>query len=97
MQCIENYSHAYNGRIWVIFYKSKVVVTFLVARDLFIHCEVTWLATKITYIITFIYAMNKAVDRRPLWSFLKLQAQSIVRPWAVLSDFNTTLFSNERV
>lgn len=60
---LDNYPYAYNGRIWVIFDSSMVVVTCLVVGDQFIHCEVKWISNGISCYITFVYAMNEAIDR----------------------------------
>lgn len=43
--CLDNYSHAYNGRIWVLFDSRKVDAACISVGDQFVHCEVTWLAT----------------------------------------------------
>lgn len=68
---LDNYSHACNGRIWILFDSRRVDVKCLVVGDQFIHCEVTWHATCTNVIITFVYAMNEAIERESLWLFLK--------------------------
>lgn len=61
------------------------------------HCYVTFIVKKYSCFITFIYAGNEPGDRVPLWRDLINLSQGISEPWVMLGDFNTTLFSDERI
>lgn len=62
-----NYDFHPNGRIWVGWDPSvwKVVVISSSAQQ--ITCSVQHNETMATFVVSFIYAFNTSVDRRPFW------------------------------
>lgn len=75
-----NYADAYNGRVWVIWDPSKVLVEELNQGEQFIHCRITILDTQIKMLATFVYAQNESYDIIPLWNSLAQIAVGIQEP-----------------
>lgn len=91
-----NYIDAYNGRVWVLWDPSRVVVEEIMQNSQMVHCMITVLAMKTHLWATFIYARNDAEDRVELWEAIKQIAVNMVEPWILLGDLNMTLSLGER-
>lgn len=94
---LDNYAHAYNGRIWVIWNSVKCSVTPLRYSDQLIHCEVLLLDSNIKFLATFVYATNLPGERESLWDDVRNIATVVNLPWLLMGDLNTTLLYDERV
>lgn len=94
---VDNYDHAENGRIWVIWYDAKARVHVINQSDQFMYCHVTLVNSKVSFVLTVIYSWNTAACRVSLWRDLKQLSNSISKPWVLMGDLNTTLFQDERI
>lgn len=65
-----NYDSHSNGRIWVGWDPSKWKVQTLVSSSQHISCSVSSFDDKISFIASFVYALNTAQERKQLWSQL---------------------------
>lgn len=95
-----NYDHHENGRIWIGWDPSLWRVVHLATTDQHISCSVTRLATSESFFISFVYAFNTYMERKPLWSSLLSFQASItvdneVGSWCILGDFNVCLKLDE--
>lgn len=91
-----NYDFHPNGRIWVGWDPSvwKVVVISSSAQQ--ITCSVQHNETMATFVVSFIYAFNTSVDRRPLWlELLSVKDNIGEMAWSILGDFNVCLGPHE--
>ena len=61
-----------------------------------IHCMVVCKVTNVKISISFVYAFNTIMGRRPLWTNLDRYNENLVDPWLVLGDFNNVLHADER-
>ena len=91
----DNFSHHPNGRILIIWKEDLVHLEITEVTDQVIHCLVNCKSSTITFSISFVYAFNSIVGRRPLWDNLRRYNCQI--PWMLLGDFNNVLSSEERV
>ncbi|XP_017228656.1 uncharacterized protein LOC108203954 [Daucus carota subsp. sativus] len=93
-----NYDCHYNGRIWIGWDPNFWKVTALKTHAQHISCEVTSLASKVSFFASFIYASTDYLVRRNLWSDLldfKAHILPISAPWVLSGDFNVCLNLNE--
>ncbi|XP_057481140.1 uncharacterized protein LOC130768162 [Actinidia eriantha] len=93
----DNFQHNPNGRILIIWQEDKVELDVIESTAQAIHCVATCKSTSIKFAVSFIYAFNSIVGRRPLWDSLYNFNVSLELPWLLLGDFNNVLRSEERV
>ncbi|XP_050238227.1 uncharacterized protein LOC126687715 [Mercurialis annua] len=62
---IDNYTHSDLGKIWIIYDRSRVKVSFIDSTDQVIHCSIESDDNKFTW--TVIYGSNHLNDRQKLW------------------------------
>lgn len=67
---VNNYDMSPNGRLLVIWKKEFVTVHCLARSSQMVHCLVKFNHGDVSCYITFVYAANKADDRKPLWDDL---------------------------
>ncbi|GKC07650.1 putative reverse transcriptase domain-containing protein [Tanacetum coccineum] len=71
---------------------NKVNVMLLEQSGQALHCQVTILNDKTHFFCSFIYAANRHIQKRELWSELGLHNRVVAgRPWVLLGDFNVAL------
>ncbi|XP_074315352.1 uncharacterized protein LOC141651546 [Silene latifolia] len=94
---VTNYESHPGGRIWILSNPSTVQLTVLCKGTQFIHCSLLHIATQNRVLVTFIYALNRAIERIELWKTLQDLSVGKTLPWMCLGDFNVSLNSDERV
>lgn len=95
--CISNYDHAYNGRLWLLWNRQICNVVELFKSDQLIHAKVSINGTSVTFLLSLVYATNLPRDRVQLWQDISDLASSVKLPWIIAGDFNTTLKYDERL
>ncbi|XP_074298992.1 uncharacterized protein LOC141629987 [Silene latifolia] len=93
---INNYSHHYNGRIWVFLNRRMVTVLSSRIHDQLIHVKLLNHVSNKTVSVTFIYGSNDGVEREGLWEELR-QIALTVDEWIILGDFNIVRAVEERI
>ena len=61
-----------------------------------IHCVAFCKSTSTKFVVSFIYAFNTIVGRRPLWDNLYSYNVSLELPWLLVGDFNNVLSDEEK-
>ena len=56
-----------------------------------IHCLATCRVTNFKFCISFVYAFNTLVGKKPLWENLGRFNDTLNDPWLLLGDFNNVL------
>ncbi|KAK9723775.1 hypothetical protein RND81_05G024400 [Saponaria officinalis] len=84
------------GRLWVLWDSSTVTLRVLQGGAQFLHCSLLHIATQRFFLVTFVYALNRASERLELWDHLRSVTVGSL-PWICLGDFNVSLSSDERV
>lgn len=69
-QWLYNYEHHYNGRIWIGWNPNVWDITLHSSSYQFITCFASMHGTSTTFLVTFAYAFNDAIDRPPLWNYI---------------------------
>ena len=92
----DDFQHKPNGRILIIWQADKVELDIIESTDQTIHCMAFCKSTSIKFSISFVYAFNTIVGRRPLWENLCNFNYSYELPWLLLGDFNNVLSSEEK-
>ena len=95
-EMVDNFHHSPNGRILIIWRGDKASVEVVDSSSQVIHCLVTCQSTTKKFYTSFVYGLNKVVDRRPLWQNLINFNSTIDLPWILLGDFNVVLKSEEK-
>ncbi|XP_074278283.1 uncharacterized protein LOC141601875 [Silene latifolia] len=95
-QLVTNYDQHFGGRLWVMWNPVSVQVQVLASGAQFLHCSLLHHASQVKIEVTFIYAFNRASERRILWDSLRAISQGIHSPWVCLGDFNVSLSADER-
>jgi len=90
---LHNYDNHYNGRVWIGWDPNCWNVHRVDSSSQFITCDVSHIASSITFVATFVYAFNDGYDRMPLWSYLV--RQNFSKPWCIIGDFNCVLSSHD--
>ncbi|GFS35505.1 hypothetical protein Acr_00g0040240 [Actinidia rufa] len=85
-----------NGRILILWKEEKVQLQIIESTDQVIHCLAICKSTSIKFTISFIYAFNSIMGRRPLWDNLGRFNASFELPWMLLGDFNNVLSRDEK-
>ncbi|PSS19303.1 Endonuclease, partial [Actinidia chinensis var. chinensis] len=92
-----NFSHHPNGRILLVWKEDLVQLDIIQTTDQAIHCLATCKSSNVSFYISFIYAFNTPVGRRPLWHNLRRLSYTSQNPWILLGDFNNVLSPDERI
>ncbi|XP_074278717.1 uncharacterized protein LOC141602313 [Silene latifolia] len=93
---INNYSHHYNGRIWVFLDSRKITLLNSSLHDQLIHLRLLHhISNQIIY-VTIIYGSNDGGHRDRLWDELR-SVSGTVTNWIVLEDFNIVRDMRERI
>ncbi|XP_074288431.1 uncharacterized protein LOC141613588 [Silene latifolia] len=93
---LNNYSHHYNGRIWVFLNPSLVTIISSKVHDQLIHLELLHhISNKVVH-VTFVYGSNDGDDRKALWDELR-QLHNTATNWILMGDFNIVRDIEERV
>ncbi|KAK9723747.1 hypothetical protein RND81_05G022700, partial [Saponaria officinalis] len=91
------YDCHYGGRIWVLWNPVSVSLTVLDRGSQLIHCSLVHLSSQRKFLVTFVYAFNRASERLDLWSHLQQLSMGLHLPWVCLGNFNVSLNYDERV
>ena len=94
--CFDNFHLHSGGRILILWDSNKVHVDLIDISAQVIHCKATCKISFISFHISFVYAYNSVVGRRPLWLNLRDFCEHHSGPWILLGDFNTVLKPEER-
>ncbi|XP_058776279.1 uncharacterized protein LOC131650591 [Vicia villosa] len=94
---IDNYTHHYNGRIWILWDDQEVTVKVLTVEEQFIHIDVQHRDNKRHYLATIVYALNQLEKRKILWEHIDRLGDSIHLPWIVIGDYNNVLTYKDRI
>ncbi|XP_074270956.1 uncharacterized protein LOC141594869 [Silene latifolia] len=93
---LNNYSHHYNGRIWVFLDSRKITLLNSRFHDQLIHLHLLHHFSNQTIFVTMIYGSNDGGDRYRLWEELRSVAGTVTN-WIVLGDFNIVRSLEERI
>ena len=87
---IFNYDHCSNGRIWIGYNPTFWKVQPIASSAQHSSCAITLLSSGSSFMASFIYGFNSAIERRTLWDDLTtFKAQSCSNlPWCLSGDFN---------
>ncbi|XP_060210892.1 uncharacterized protein LOC132637893 [Lycium barbarum] len=96
-QNLHNYTHASNGRIWLLWDDSCYQVTHLEASPQLIHVQVICRHTAMKCYMIIIYVFNTVEHRKSLWHQLCDLAQQTTIPWLIWGDFNAVLNIQDRL
>ncbi|XP_075083780.1 uncharacterized protein LOC142167787 [Nicotiana tabacum] len=94
---IQNYSHPINGRIWILWDSSYYTVTLIMTEAHIFQCLVKGPARNIDCYLTIVYGFNTIDQRKLLWDNLKEAAQGITKPWLIGGDFNSILYTQDKL
>lgn len=94
-ESVDNYQFAPNGRIWVLWDKQFAQVQVIGGSDQHLHCHVN--LDQYQFKMTVVYAKNSAREREVLWPLLTDISCSMIEPWLIVGDMNTTLLHEERM
>ena len=88
-RCFQNYTHAMNGRIWML-WCDEFQVSLIDTTDQTVTVSVKVDAH--SFYFSTIYGCNDGVDRRRLWNHLvSIQRIILDEPWLLARDFNVTI------
>ncbi|XP_074277918.1 uncharacterized protein LOC141601526 [Silene latifolia] len=93
---INNYSHHYNGRIWVFLDTRKITLLNSRFHDHLIHLPLPHHSSNPVIYVTMIYGSNDGSHRDRLWEELRSVAGTVTN-WIVLGDFNIVRGLEERI
>ena len=90
-----NYNHHSNGRLWVGWDSAVWHLTVVSSSDQHITCNVIFLAKQVSFVVTFVYALNKPHQRNSLWNDILRLSTGFTVPWCITGDFNSVIHLNE--
>ncbi|XP_060170305.1 uncharacterized protein LOC132601217 [Lycium barbarum] len=93
---VHNYSHAINGRIWVLWDDNIYDVTVLSLDAHYVHCHITSRSLNIDCVMSVINGYNTVEQIKALWQALETLAPQCNRPWLIWGDFNALLTVKDR-
>ena len=77
----DNFHHSPNGQIMIIWKGDKVDLEIRDSNDQVIHYLLTCKTTSSKFYISFVFGLNKVVERRTLWDSLYRFCTFINIPW----------------
>lgn len=86
-QWLFNYDRHYNGRVWVGWNPEVWDISLHHMSAQHITCLARFMEKDITFLVSFVYAHNDAVDRVSLWHDIATISITPM-PWCLLGDFN---------
>ena len=89
-------SEGFSGGIWVMWDPERVDVYIHSFSKQLIHCYVETLDGSYKAFTTFVYASPRQIERKNLWRDLGNIATSMDKPWCVMGDFNSYLYSDDK-
>ncbi|XP_050238208.1 uncharacterized protein LOC126687695 [Mercurialis annua] len=92
---IHNYTHSDLGKIWIIYDRSRVKVSFIDSTDQMIRCSIESDDNKFTW--TVIYGSNHLNDRQKLWHKITDMSRNTEGAWIVHGDFNAIMNNFDRL
>nr|XP_016445978.1 PREDICTED: uncharacterized protein LOC107771163 [Nicotiana tabacum] len=94
---INNYQYAQNGRVWVLGDPRWYSVKLIKVGAQYVHCQLTDNLGKIDCLIIVVYGHNTIEQRKALWADIHNLAANITTLWLIGGDFNTVLYSQDRL
>lgn len=94
---IENYASHNNGRIWVMWDDSRIMVVEVRNIAQFIHCGIYNLNGSYGMWYTAIYAFNTLDKRKQLWRDIGDIHSQLHQPWFLMGDYNNVLRVQDRM
>ena len=85
------------GRLWIAWHPQKYDLQVMQKTDQIIHCYATQLSTLKKFFITFVYGMNHAYQRQPMWESLLDISHHMNEAWCIIGDFNAILYKEDRM
>ncbi|XP_030941566.1 uncharacterized protein LOC115966475 [Quercus lobata] len=86
----------YTGGLWILWDLTQVEVTELICIEQEIDVMVKDLSTKISWLMTTVYASPRWAKRRLLWDNLMKVAELYALPWIITGDFNELLRAEDK-
>ena len=93
---VDNFHLSPNGRIMIIWRGDMVDLEVKDSNAQVINCLATCKTTSIRFCVSFVYGLNKVVERRQLWGSLCRFSSSSDLPCILLGDFNVVLKGEEK-
>ncbi|XP_060217125.1 uncharacterized protein LOC132644554 [Lycium barbarum] len=94
---LHNYSHADNGRVWMLWDQKSYEVKLIEEGAQYIHAHVKGRLDGFDAYVTVIYGYNSIEQRKVLWQNLIRVGQGVTKPWLMWSDFNAVLSPLDRL
>ncbi|XP_056698108.1 uncharacterized protein [Spinacia oleracea] len=94
---VSNYDHSDRGRIWIGWKHRVVTFTVVYKSEQIIHGIVSAKSANFTSGFTAVYGLHSIETRRPLWRELSSLSALNNLAWLVMGDFNSVLYSGDRV
>ncbi|XP_004253414.2 uncharacterized protein [Solanum lycopersicum] len=96
-QVLHNYEDSANGRIWVIWDDNWYEVKKISSSAQMLHCQVNERSKGYQIMLTVVYGLNTAEQRKSLWKDLETLAQGITQSWLIVGDFNAVMYAKDRI
>ncbi|XP_069143463.1 uncharacterized protein [Solanum lycopersicum] len=96
-QVLHNYEDSANGRIWVIWNDNWYEVKKISSSAQMLHCQVNERSKGYQIMLTVVYGLNTAEQRKSLWKDLETLAQGITQSWLIVGDFNAVMYAKDRI
>ncbi|XP_074315382.1 uncharacterized protein LOC141651576 [Silene latifolia] len=93
---LNNYTHHYNGRIWVFLDTRRVTLISSSGHDQLIHLELLHHISNKTVHVSFVYGSNDATHRERLWHELRGLKPKVTN-WILMGDWNIVRAMEERI
>lgn len=93
---VDNYINNNSGRIWIGWNPLEVTIAVLHSSPQSVFLDVST-SRNFNFILTFVYGFNDPRQRLSLWNELEAFDDFNNRPWMIMRDFNSILYSDEKV
>ncbi|XP_020249470.1 uncharacterized protein LOC109826864 [Asparagus officinalis] len=94
---ISNCHQANNARIWILWNSEILSVQLINSSNQFMTCAIASKDSKLSGIITVVYALNDISGRKSLWHDILAFKQSVTSPWVIGGDFNSIINNGEKI
>ncbi|XP_056695658.1 uncharacterized protein [Spinacia oleracea] len=92
-----NYSYSPKGRIWVGWGHSLITYQVVNKTDQFIHGVICTKTGLTNFEFTALYGLHTIDHRKSLWVYLVNTAGTVSKPWLLMMDFNSVLYSGDMI
>ena len=95
--CFDFIPIGYFGGLWLCWNSNVISLDIILKNDNMFHCMVYFPNLNVNCFITFLYGYAQHFKQKEIWNNLLNIKNSIIKPWAIVGDFNEILYMHDKI